>query len=140
MNTALEPSIRSATVHCPLPAGPQAARAARHSAAQILTSRPAQCPHGAAEDILLIVSELATNAVRHARPPYALTLSLESGRAGIALSDASPGLPRRRDPGTRVLTTRGRGLQIIHALGAELFVSTSPHGKQVIAVITWPAR
>ncbi|MFJ4861998.1 ATP-binding protein [Streptomyces sp. NPDC088748] len=139
MNTALEPSIRSATVHCPLSAGPHAARAARHSAARILTSRPAQCPHGAAEDILLIVSELATNAVRHARPPYALTLSLESGRADIALSDASPGLPRRHDPGT-VLTTRGRGLQIIHALGAELFVSTSPHGHQVIAVITWPAH
>ncbi|AQT76072.1 MULTISPECIES: ATP-binding protein [Streptomyces] len=136
---ATAPLTRPSTVHHPLPAGPQAAREARRMAAWLLAAHPVACPHDTTEDILVIVSELTANAVRHARPPYALTLSVEPGRAGIALSDASRSLPRQHD-GRSPLATRGRGLEIIRALGAELFVSPAPFGKQVIAVVTWPAR
>ncbi|MET9638221.1 ATP-binding protein [Streptomyces virginiae] len=132
-----EPPTRPSTVHHPLPPGPQAAREARRVASWLLAVHPVGRPHDTTEDILVIVSELTSNAVRHARPPYALTLSVESGRAGIALSDASPSLPRQHD-GRGPLATRGRGLAIIRALGAELFVSPAPLGKQVIAVLTWP--
>ncbi|MFJ1567429.1 ATP-binding protein [Streptomyces erythrochromogenes] len=139
MDTALAtaPLTRPSTVHHPLPPGPQAAREARRMAGWLLAVHPAACPHDTTEDILVIVSELTANAVQHARPPYALTLSVEPGRAGIALSDASPALPRHHD-GRGPLATRGRGLRIIRALGAELFVSRAPLGKQVIAVVTWP--
>ncbi|MFE1830697.1 ATP-binding protein [Streptomyces yangpuensis] len=133
---ATAPRTRPSTVHHPLPPGPQAAREARRMAAWLLAVHPSGCPHDTVEDILLVVSELTANAVRHARPPYALTFSVESGRAGIALSDASPSLPHRHD-GRSPLATRGRGLGIVRALGAELFVSPAPFGKQVIAVVTW---
>ncbi|MFE5677430.1 ATP-binding protein [Streptomyces erythrochromogenes] len=139
MDTALAtaPLTRPSTVHHPLPPGPQAAREARRMAGWLLAVHPAACPHDTTEDILVIVSELTANAVQHARPPYALTLSVEPGRVGIALSDASPALPRQHG-GRGPLVTRGRGLEIIRALGAELFVSRAPLGKQVIAVVTWP--
>ncbi|MFG2292362.1 ATP-binding protein [Streptomyces sp. NPDC048603] len=139
MHTATAPSTRPATVHHFLAPGPQAAPEARRVAARTLAAHPADCPYGTAQDILVIVSELTANAVQHARPPYALTLRVEPGRAGIAVSDASHTLPRQPG-GSDVLATRGRGLEIIRALGADLFVSPSPDGKQVIAVITWPGE
>ncbi|MFE5807098.1 ATP-binding protein [Streptomyces sp. NPDC056491] len=137
MDTATASPARPGTVHHPLPSGPQAAREARRSAARTLALHPGRCPHETACDILLIASELVTNAVRHAMPPYALTISLERGRAGICVSDGSLSLPQRGG-GPGVLATRGRGLQIVRALGADVFVSRSPRGKQVIAVLTWP--
>ncbi|MFJ7590627.1 ATP-binding protein [Streptomyces sp. NPDC097617] len=137
MDTAIAPPARPRTVHHPLPSGPQAAREARRSAARALDLHPGRCPQETACDILLIASELVTNAVRHAMPPYALTISLDRGRAGICVSDGSVSLPRRGD-GHGPLATRGRGLQIVRALGADVFVSRSPRGKQVIAVISWP--
>lgn len=93
-------------------------------------------PRGVAEDIVLIVSELVTNAVLHADGPYALTFSLQDGRAGIAVSDGSAELSGRRSA-TQRIGPGGRGLKIIRALGADLFVSTFARGKQVIAVLTW---
>ncbi|WP_051773748.1 ATP-binding protein [Streptomyces sp. NRRL S-237] len=136
MDTAIASTARPRTVHHPLPSGPPAAGEARRSAARTLALHPVRCPPETACDILLIASELATNAVRHALPPYALTISLDRGRAGICVSDGSLSLPRRGD-GCGTDATRGRGLQIVRALGADLFVSRSPRGKQVIAVITW---
>ncbi|MEY2226297.1 MULTISPECIES: ATP-binding protein [Streptomyces] len=136
MDTAIASTARPRTVHHPLPSGPQAAGEARRSAARTLALHPVRCPRETACDILLIASELATNAVRHALPPYALTISLDRGRAGICVSDGSLSLPQRGD-GHGTDATRGRGLQIVRALGADLFVSRSPRGKQVIAVITW---
>ncbi|MEU6315967.1 ATP-binding protein [Streptomyces sp. NPDC047014] len=137
MNLTDAPAPHAVTTHRALPAGPWAVRDAREAAVRALADRGVRCPARTAEDIVLIVSELATNAVLHARPPYALTLRLEPGRAGIVLSDGSASPPRRTArPGPTA--TRGRGLGIVRALGADLFVSPSPHGKQVIAVLTWP--
>ncbi|MFD4245991.1 ATP-binding protein [Streptomyces sp. NPDC058525] len=137
MDTATTHPTRPSTVHHVLPPGPQAARAARELAARMVATHDGHCPYGTADDILLIVSELASNAVRHGRPPYRLTLGMEAGRASIAVGDASPALPRHR-AGHGPLSCGGRGLEIIRALGAEIFVDPSPRGKQVIAVITWP--
>jgi anti-sigma regulatory factor (Ser/Thr protein kinase) len=48
------------------------------------------------DDVLLVVSELVTNAVLHARPPLALTLACESGAVELAVSDGDPRLPAAR--------------------------------------------
>ncbi|MFE7517467.1 ATP-binding protein [Streptomyces sp. NPDC057540] len=136
MSTATTTRTGPATLHVPLPSAAQAARQARHTAALLLTQEEAWCPAAIAEDLVLIVSELVTNAVLHAEGPYALTIGLERGRAGVAVSDGSAvragprGDHGRAEPG-------GRGLRIVRALGADLFVSPSRRGKQVIAVLTW---
>ncbi|MGT2532816.1 ATP-binding protein [Streptomyces nojiriensis] len=124
----------------PLPPGAQAARHARQGVERMLALQPAVCPCAVAEDLVLIVSELVTNAVLHAEGPYALTVSLEPGRAGVAVSDGSQGLSGRRSQGgMRRPGSGGRGLNIVRALGADLFVSRSDSGKQIVAVLTWQA-
>ncbi|MGW0117985.1 ATP-binding protein [Streptomyces sp. NPDC003327] len=139
MDTAIAPRGCPATLHLPLLPDERAARQARDAAARLLAQEADVCPREVAEDLVLIVSELVGNAVLHAAGPYALTLSLERGRAGIAVSDGTTHLTgdhrdtRRQDPG-------GRGLKIVRALGADLFVSPSNHGKQVIAVLAWQPR
>ncbi|MFJ3099526.1 ATP-binding protein [Streptomyces hydrogenans] len=140
MDTALTSCGRPATVHIQLPPGAQAAGYARQIAARMLVMEPFLCPGPVAEDVVLIVSELVTNAVKHARGPYALTVSMERGRVGVAVSDGSADLPGREDADAET-AEGGRGLKILRTLGAELFVSSSDSGKQVIAVLAWkPAR
>ncbi|GGY34208.1 hypothetical protein GCM10010299_45900 [Streptomyces tanashiensis] len=72
----------------------------------------------------------------HADGPYALTVALEQGRAGIAVSNGSSAMSGHRG-GAQRTEAGGRGLRIVRALGADLFVSRSGPGKQVIAVLTW---
>ncbi|MFF7776490.1 ATP-binding protein [Streptomyces tanashiensis] len=134
--TAIASRGSPATLHMQLPTGAEAARRARQTTAVLLAPGTADCPRHIAEDLVLIVSELVTNAVLHADGPYALTVALEPGRAGIAVSDGSSAMSRDRD-GAQRTEAGGRGLKIVRALGADLFVSRSGPGKQVIAVLTW---
>ncbi|MEU6934338.1 ATP-binding protein [Streptomyces sp. NPDC046374] len=121
------------------PRGRTCGHQARQPAARLLAQEADACPREVAEDLVLVVSELVGNAVLHAAGPYALTLSLERGRAGTAVSDGTADLTgshrdaRRKEPGG----PGGRGLKIVRALGADLFVSPSIRGRQVIAVLTW---
>ncbi|MFK0222328.1 ATP-binding protein [Streptomyces vinaceus] len=138
MNTVIAPCGCPPTLHIPLPPGAQAARQARRNVARMLAMQMDACPCSVAEDLVLIVSELVTNAVLHAHGPYALTIRLEPRRAGIAVSDGSPDMSgRRADVGARRIGPGGRGLKIVRALGADLFVSRAGDGKQVVAVLTW---
>ncbi|MER6675247.1 ATP-binding protein [Streptomyces sp. NPDC000983] len=85
------------------------------------------------EEILLVVSELVTNADRHSNGPYILDLEGTDARVTVSVYDSSAALPRRfpRDP-ERV----GRhGLEIVHALAAEVAVEHVPVGKRVRAAM-----
>ncbi|MFE4214932.1 ATP-binding protein [Streptomyces sp. NPDC056844] len=115
-----------------LPSGPEAPWYARRAAVAFLRrTRPALAPDRH-DDVLLIVSELVTNAVRHARGPSALTLSITAGTLDIAVTDCScvPPAPRAPD-----LThgTGGMGLHIAEDLGARVFTEPVPGGKCVHA-------
>ncbi|MFJ2785946.1 ATP-binding protein [Streptomyces sp. NPDC093249] len=135
--TTRAPPRSPRTVHRPLPADPSAVGQARRTADRVLSSYGRSCPEGVAADFLLVVSELATNAFLHAAPPYALTVTVEEGRAGVTVSDHSrwgPGRPRVHGD----LSPHKRGLEIVEALGAEVRVSRSRWGKEVMAVLTWP--
>lgn len=87
-----------------------------------------------AEDkVLLVVSELVTNADRHSNGPYILDLEGTDDAVTVCVYDSSSALPRRypKDP-ERV----GRhGLEIVHALAAEVAVERVPVGKLVRAVM-----
>jgi anti-sigma regulatory factor (Ser/Thr protein kinase) len=101
---------------------------------------------GAAErsdDIAVVVSELLTNALRHALPDAgqaprrAVRLALlQPGRSVIcAVADPSPTTPASRQPGP--LCEGGRGLHVIDAL-ADTWGCTPPShaGKAVWALFT----
>jgi two-component sensor histidine kinase len=83
------------------------------------------------EIALLLVSELATNAIRHGTPPVRLSLRLEKDRLRVEVTDSSPALPRLGHPGPN--QTSGRGLQIVQQLAAKWGASASPRriGKTV---------
>ncbi|MFH9401244.1 ATP-binding protein [Streptomyces sp. NPDC017638] len=85
-------------------------------------------------ELLLMVSELVTNADRHSNGPYILELEGTDSSVVVSVYDSSTALPRRfpKNP-ERV----GRhGLEIVHALAAEVTVERVPVGKRVRAVFS----
>ena len=62
------------------------------------------------DDALLVVSELATNSVEHARTPFRVEVSATTVLR-IAVVDGSLALPRVENPAA--LTPRGRGMVIV---------------------------
>jgi len=110
---------------------------ARSFAAQFLgrlrTEWCAAIDDRAANEVLLVVSELVTNAERHSNGPYILELEGTDLAVAVTVYDSSVALPRRfpRDP-ERV----GRhGLEIVHALALEVGAERVPVGKRVRAVL-----
>jgi anti-sigma regulatory factor (Ser/Thr protein kinase) len=78
----------------------------------------------------LLVSELVTNAVVHARPPIDFTVELDGQLVRMTVVDGDPSRPqlrRRRSPHVN----HGRGLQIVDAMAAAWGVELVPGGKAV---------
>jgi anti-sigma regulatory factor (Ser/Thr protein kinase) len=103
--------------------GPDAAATARNA---VLEGLGSGVPQRAAEDIMLVVSELVTNAVRHAGADAAGTISLHVARSPrtvrIEVVDEQPALEPRRLAGKDQPATGGLGLIVVDALcdwGAE---------------------
>ncbi|MER7936068.1 ATP-binding protein [Streptomyces sp. NPDC093272] len=100
---------------------------------QLRTEWCATVGPGADGELLLVVSELITNADRHSNGPYILELEGTDSAVLVSVYDSSAALPRRfpRDP-QRV----GRhGLEIVHALAAEVTAERVPVGKRVRALV-----
>ncbi|AYL40059.1 ATP-binding protein [Streptomyces fungicidicus] len=88
--------------------------------------------------VLLVVSELVTNADRHSDGPYILELEGTDASLTVMVYDSSATLPRvfPRNP-ERI----GRhGLEIVRALAGEVTVERVPVGKRVRAVVHLDAR
>jgi serine/threonine-protein kinase RsbW len=86
------------------------------------------------ETAVLLISELVTNAVRHARPGrLAMALSLEAGGAWLRIEvhDADPHEPRQHAPGS--FDESGFGLLLIEALSGKWGVRQMVTGKAVWA-------
>jgi anti-sigma regulatory factor (Ser/Thr protein kinase) len=58
----------------------------------------------------LLVTELATNAVLHARSTFLVELRVGPDAVRVAVSDTSPVLPHRKPHGVQAGTGRGLGL------------------------------
>lgn len=84
----------------------------------------------AAATAALLVSELVTNAVRHARAPrgreIGLHLTLDARCLRIEVSDAGSGQPVTHQPGPD--NESGRGMSIVAALAERHGVCPRPHG------------
>ncbi|WP_405020709.1 ATP-binding protein [Kitasatospora sp. NBC_00070] len=116
-------------------AAPASVGPARRQVRAVLAERG--WPADRLDDLLLICSELVTNAVRHAGDPggEVRIRLLETGDAcRIEVTDTRPdlplpGLPTVRDEG-------GRGLLLVRSLAADFGVAGHPgRGKTVWAVV-----
>ncbi|MFF9087600.1 ATP-binding protein [Streptomyces sp. NPDC014991] len=85
------------------------------------------------QDAQLVVSELVTNAARHAPGPCALRLELLGGALRVSVTDTSRKPPRRRppDPGR----VGGHGLHLVAMVSRGLEVTWLPQGKRVSATV-----
>ncbi|MFD5428216.1 ATP-binding protein [Streptomyces sp. NPDC127084] len=91
-----------------------------------------------AEDVLMVVSELVTNACLHADGPEELVLHCTPDRLRIEVSDANPVTPRPR-PHADPARPGGHGLVVLGRLArAWGSVSRGDTGKTVWAEITAP--
>ncbi|MFL6239767.1 MAG: ATP-binding protein [Actinomycetes bacterium] len=78
-----------------------------------------------------IVSELATNAVLHARTAFTLTITTTETLVRVEMRDASPRRVQSRSYDADAST--GRGMQLIQTLSRAWGVETDGDGKTVWA-------
>jgi anti-sigma regulatory factor (Ser/Thr protein kinase) len=100
-------------------------RAARRYTRSVLDDTPAV---GHLDDILLCVSELATNAVVHCpAQPFMLKLWADPQRVRVECHDRGHARPHPRRPGFD--ETNGRGLQLVQGLSSRWGVAWRPLRK-----------
>jgi anti-sigma regulatory factor (Ser/Thr protein kinase) len=94
----------------------------------------------AAEDVLLVVSELVTNACLHAEGPDELWIACDSKVLRIEVSDRGAGQPAPRTP-HRAGRPGGHGMFIVQRLCLDWGVVRTPEvaGKTVWAELGAPA-
>jgi serine/threonine-protein kinase RsbW len=86
----------------------------------------------------LMVSELATNSVKHAHSDFKLSIDDSRGEIRVEVRDTGRGQPVLRSP-TPVEPT-GRGLLIVEALSRAWGTVDSPRGKTVWFTLPSKAR
>lgn len=79
-------------------------------------------------DIVLVASELATNAVAHARTPFRVRLTGRNGVILLQVSDGSPTLPTIEG-----LSQSRRGLRLVETVSSRWGVEPTRTGKTVWA-------
>jgi len=84
---------------------------------------------GACDDAVALVSELATNAVIHARTPFTITVSRDGDTIRVGVHDRSAVSPRRRAYGLDATT--GRGLRLVATIASNWGIDAEPGGKVV---------
>jgi PAS domain S-box-containing protein len=137
----IERLVTSHRAELELPAGPKAAGSARSFAREWWSAAVASVVAGTpepddGEDLVLVVSELVTNGLRHANGAQRLDLELmyDAGtwcsRVGVTDGVRGP-QPRAMMPGPEVAS--GRGLGIVADLSVRWGVEGLPGGKRVWA-------
>ncbi len=91
----------------------------------------------------IVVSELAANAIRHARPlpdgSIRVRWTVKAGVVEIEVSDGG-GTSTPRPAPLSVWAPSGRGLRIVRSLAHEWGVTDDRHGRTVWAALGGPSR
>lgn len=88
-----------------------------------------------AEIAELLLTEVVTNVVVHARTPSTVRLELATGRLCLEVRDASPVLPERRKR-AGADDESGRGIELLDTLAERWGVRRLPMGKIVWFCLT----
>jgi hypothetical protein len=110
------------------PAERQAPRAARHFVADVLTRWGH--PSRLLEDAKLVVTELATNAVRHGRSAFSVEIHPHGACVRLSVRDACGARPI---PRVNPTATSGHGLRLIDAIATRWGTEIAGDGKVVWA-------
>lgn len=87
------------------------------------------------EVIVLAVSELAANSVRHAGTPFTVTVDQDDHEVRVTVNDAGTGRPAIQNPGP--MTPSGRGLLIVERISDEWGSSSDAgHNRVWFSVVT----
>jgi anti-sigma regulatory factor (Ser/Thr protein kinase) len=81
------------------------------------------------DDAVLMISELVTNAVRHAHTLLRVMVSIADHDLRVEVSDDDPTLPVAPDPEHHA--TSGRGLRIVDELADHWGITPNTDGKTV---------
>lgn len=112
---------------------PESVASARRFAVQAL----AGLPDTTVENVELMVSEVATNCVRHTNSAFEIAITVTGEEVGVAVTDRADGTPTVRSPAPT--DPHGRGLLIIDMLaGAWGVEPRSGVGKTVWFTIPTP--
>ena len=82
------------------------------------------------DDVQLVASELAANAVRHARTPFKVILEKAGDSVILSVQDASPSRPAHL--ATDHLGTAGRGISIVDLVSHDWGVTNGPGGGKSV--------
>ncbi|MEV5878342.1 ATP-binding protein [Streptomyces sp. NPDC052101] len=131
MAAQLNTVLRTTDVHvCPVPPVAGAVSVVRRSVAAALADW--NVPSEVAEDVLLVVSELVTNAIVHACPPAVLRLTWVPGDGvrtlRVEVTDAGPAYLVGRSCAGIDPDEHGRGETIVHALATRHGIRVHPGG------------
>lgn len=107
--------------------------AARELTRSFFRGRRPPVPEQLVTDTLLTVSELVTNAVRHAPGPCTLDLDWDGEQVTVAVGDTSDTRPRLRTPDLTA-GTGGFGLHLLRSLGGRVRTLPRPGGGKIIAI------
>lgn len=100
-------------------------RQARHFVHDCLNGLDAETVN----DVTLMVSEVATNAVRHARSGFELRIDRRDDSICVEIRDYGDGVPVPQTPSPQHAT--GRGLRIVATLADEWSVCPDVTGKTI---------
>ncbi|MFD9305639.1 ATP-binding protein [Streptomyces sp. NPDC060048] len=131
--SAIAHDARGARVCVDFDGAPGCIAGAREAAVAFLSHHAPPARRTFHDDVLLVVSELVTNAVRHAPGPLTLELGLIAGGIEITVGDTSSRPPRSRTPDR----TGGRGWTIVQTLAHRVRVVPGHDGKTVHAELAW---
>lgn len=82
--------------------------------------------------VVLVVSELVTNAIQHADGPYALGFGVTDDRIRIQVTDHGPELPDPRSEAMSRAEPGGRGLAIVRRVSLDWGVAVRPDGAKTV--------
>ena len=108
-----------------LPPEPASAGRARALARERLTAYPDETQ----TTVALLVTELVTNAILHARTPMQLTMEAQPDHVRICVEDRSRERPEVRHYDADAVT--GRGLALVEQLSSSWGIETNSSGKVV---------